>query len=944
MDTQLLLEDEQNRRFALEPRSFIVEAPAGAGKTELLTQRALKLLSLVNEPEEVVAITFTVKAASEMKHRILDSLEMAGRGIEPLESHKKVTFHLAKAVLAVSDARGWEITGNPGRLRILTIDALCSSLARQMPLLSRFGTQPRVTEDATRYYEEAARRTLALLEEEGSGEIGQTVADALRYLNNDALRLRQLLAEMLARRDQWLRHAVGCGEETTAAAEYGLQVLVERDIEQVGKYFSSEIQFALMPAARFAAHNAPSAPASPLAALAHWDTLLTGHLNELPLWMGLAELLLTQDGEFRKTLTKNQGLPAGKEAEPYKKTIKETLQHLPAEAAQALGQIRHLPDPSDTEDEGRTITALAKLLKLAAGNLWSVFNEAGEADFIEVAQRALQALGGDDVPTDLALRLDYTIQHLLVDEFQDTSPTQITLLQRLTAGWEVTDGRTLFLVGDPMQSIYRFRKADVGLFLRAGDTGIGQVALERLRLCRNNRSCDEVVDWVNKAFLSVFPLADNVTEGAIRYRASVATRSPLTNAGVFVEPLALSKYLPQEEAERIEANRVLDIIEAVRNDDPTRKIAVLVRARDHLSALVSEIRRRRPDLHFQAIEIDRLAERQPIQDLLALTRALHHRADRINWLAILRAPWCGLTLNDLYALAGDNHISTLWALMNEKDCEQRLSEDGRRRLAHVRLVIGEAFNYHGRQRPRRWVEGVWLMLGGVQTLQSHAEATDVKAFFDLIDKLDAAGRFSPDELEKKMGALFAAPDAAANGTLQFMTIHKSKGLEFDTVILPGLHRRGRGEDNELILWEEVALDGVEECLVAAPYKKRGKKDGVERSPYDYLRRLDSRRAGNETARVLYVAVTRAIRALYLVGTTNVKSTGDLTVASGSFLSLLWPAVRGEFETAAASPIKDGQAVKRNLAFAARLRRLINPVVPGILVRPGEVPKEVEFEL
>ena len=89
-----------------------------------------------------------------------------------------------------------------------------------------------------------------------------------------------------------------------------------------------------------------------------------------------------------------------------------------------------------------------------------------------------------------------------------------------------------------------------------------------------------------------------------------------------------------------------------------RKVAVLVRARDHLAALVAEIRRHWPDLRFQAVEIENLAERQVVQDLLALTRALHHRADRVNWLAILRAPWCGLALADLHALAGDDHQAT----------------------------------------------------------------------------------------------------------------------------------------------------------------------------------------------------------------------------------------------------------------------------------------------
>ncbi|CAG0951731.1 partial DNA helicase II, partial [Rhodocyclaceae bacterium] len=133
----LLREDGESRQRALELGSFIVEAPAGAGKTELLTQRVLRLLAVVEEPEEIVAITFTTKAAAEMKSRIVASLARAAAGDLPAEPHKRITFDLARAALAAGAQRDWRLLENPGRLRITTIDALCASLARQMPLLSR---------------------------------------------------------------------------------------------------------------------------------------------------------------------------------------------------------------------------------------------------------------------------------------------------------------------------------------------------------------------------------------------------------------------------------------------------------------------------------------------------------------------------------------------------------------------------------------------------------------------------------------------------------------------------------------------------------------------------------------------------------------------------------------------------------------------------------------
>ena len=111
-----------------------------------------------------------------------------------------------------------------------------------------------------------------------------------------------------------------------------------------------------------------------------------------------------------------------------------------------------------------------------------VFQTQGEADYVEIALRALRALGTADEPTDLALAFDYRLQHILVDEFQDTSFSQLDLLERLTGGWADGDGRTLFCVGDPMQSIYRFRQAEVGLFIDLQQHGLRNLRLQPLRL------------------------------------------------------------------------------------------------------------------------------------------------------------------------------------------------------------------------------------------------------------------------------------------------------------------------------------------------------------------------------------------------------------------------------------------------------------------------------
>ena len=183
----------------------------------------------------------------------------------------------------------------------------------------------------------------------------------------------------------------------------------------------------------------------------------------------------------------------------------------------ALIDVGRLPDPEYSDDEWEILNELLSLLPIARRHLTDLFAERGVVDFQAIAMAALEALGPEDNPTDLMLSLDLRIQHILVDEYQDTSRRQLELLRALTRGWEPGDGRSLFIVGDPMQSIYLFRDAEVGLFLDAQDSGIGEVSLDSLTLQSNFRSQAAIVDWVNDAFQGAFPEGDDPFMGAMRY-------------------------------------------------------------------------------------------------------------------------------------------------------------------------------------------------------------------------------------------------------------------------------------------------------------------------------------------------------------------------------------------------------------------------------------------
>ncbi len=915
-DIDLLQQDSVNRLEALELRSFIVEAPAGAGKTELLTQRYLKLLSIVSAPEEIIALTFTNKATAEMRSRILKSLQEAADDIPIDKPHKQQTRALAQEALKRDAQLGWQLLSQPARLRIQTIDALCSSLTQQMPLLSRFGGQPMLVDDATPHYTEAAQKTIAQVAQETSTD--DPISTVLAFLDNQAEKLTTLLASMLARRDQWLPLLAGEHMDSASIAAQTKQILSEvisTALQASLDALPGDVQIKLMPTLRYATANLPEN--APLKALQDWDTPLGICLEDLDKWLLLADFLLTQSGTFRKRLTASEGFPPDKtgDTDRHKANFFEVCALIAdPNPLQVLAKLPQT-DEADIARNTNLISAFSESLKLATAHLWGVFQAKNEVDFVQITQSAIRALSD---ATDLVLRLDYQISHLLVDEFQDTSPTQIHLLTLLTQGWEPGDGRTLFCVGDPMQSIYRFRKADVKEFLYASQHGIGHIPLKSLKLSLNNRSHPEMIAWVNDSFARIFPPHDIPHEAAIAYRPATPQKPPQTDAGVEMHALVISNEQDSSAARVYEARHIASLITQEQANHPLQTIAVLVRSRSHLRTLVSVIRHEFPQLSFQAVDIEALNERQTVLDALSLTRALLHPADRVHWLAMLRAPWCGLTLADLHALCADNHHATIWQLLQDNARIDKLSDDGKLRITHLSQVLRQSLAEQGRIPLRRWLETTWMRLRGVNTLIDAGDVRDVQTFFDLVEKLSQGYFVDFTQLDAGMQQLFAKPDLGGNPNLQLMTMHASKGLEFDCVILPALNAKSANDDRPLMLWENFG-----EKLLAAPLSKNGKKKtGI----YDFLHGLEKARIRNESARLLYVAATRAKRKLHLVASVSETKQNERKPQTGSLLEQLWSCVAERFEEASLIAI-NGQGISELADFSSQLMRLSVDTLP-----------------
>lgn len=919
------LSDGLARFHGVHPQhSFIVQAPAGSGKTSLLAQRFLALLSQVDSPEKIVAMTFTKKAAAEMRERILEALIL---GRKPFPENGSLveqnTWNLAQKALQQDSDQAWSLIENPNRLRIKTIDGLNSYLVGQMPLLSKMGGQSQIVQDARPLYLEAVRMVLK------ESHFAKPVGRLLRLLNGRFNRAENMLCDMLAKRDQWMRTLIQYqGDSAREPLEYALNEIVEQTLQDsLGQLYYLKPQFEkACQIADYAVQNEQPQLAELCGA---WP--IAEDANAIQKWRILADWLLTKDSKsVRKAVTKNNGFPAGKgEAKEQKDEFLALLDECRVAATNhaavlpALKALKNLPDPDYTDQQWQDLQWLIQLLTVSAAYLKIVFQQSGQVDYIEMAQAASQSLGSELEPTDLAQQLDYQIQHLLVDEFQDTSSEQFRLLTQLLAGWQEGDGRTLFLVGDPMQSIYRFREAEVGNFLKAWQGQIGNVSLQPLNLEVNFRSSASVVNWVNQAFSQVLPKENRIEKGAVQYSDSKAfSKDEQTaifehwqlNQSADEEALAMLAVIKQRLAElKLEQSQ-----QETGKAGKLKKIAILGRSRSSLMGIALLLKQQQ--IAFRAVDLESLEARQEVQDMVSLSRALLHLADKAAWIALLRSPLVGLNLTDLHSLLGNYPYQSAWyaigqwqkqqvGQLNKKQPEPTalsvLSVDGQLRLQQALPVLSNALQRVGSLAFATLVRETWLQLDGPLTVESTMALENVEVFCQTLASADSAIQ-NPQQLEKQLEQLFARSDSSAESQqIELMTMHKSKGLEFDTVILPGLGRKPRSDDTNLVAWFQF-MDGLgEEQLVIAPIDQKGQQSSYLRQ---LLKGFENEKQNFELGRLLYVAATRAKTQLHLFGQVTYQpsekeilaGTEKINPAKDSLLESLWSYAVPKFKALAES--------------------------------------------
>ena len=965
--------DQAAREQALDiSRSVIVQAPAGSGKTELLTARYLRLLAVVDEPEQVLAITFARAATAEMRHRILEKLHAAR---DEAQTTDRPELEYARAALANSERRGWRLLDQPQRLNIQTIDSLCVAIAHRTPLLARLGGALQPTEQAGPLYALAARRTLERLGGEDA-KLNETLTKILLTRDNNLDDCEKLLAEMLATREQWAHAFLLSGEDVDwegvrARLEKPFQREIRRVLERAHMLLSRDPELCreLLELTGYSCKNlGPGSSISLLGAL----TGLPGPAEEFAThWRCLSELLLTGGKTWRKTVNVNQGFPASTNGakssieKKYKRRMVALIDDLrdDEELLEVLCDIRQLPPPRYENEQWQLLLHLFAALRHAVAELRVVFAQHNTVDFAELSMAAQTVLRADDdeeasdigdAPSELALGMSDSIRHLLVDEFQDTSRRQYELISMLVRGWEEGDGRTCFLVGDPMQSIYLFRQAEVELFEQVRRHGLGDgdhaLQLDAIQLATNFRSTAAVVNPVNEYFPRIFEYGQRADVGSVTYSHSAAR-----DEGPMPDAFTLHADFVQIDADARdrEAKQVLEIVrrhlpaidDAKARPGGEYTVALLARAKKHLAKIAAELREE--DIPFRALELEMLAERQEILDLQALTRALLHPMDRVAWLAVLRAPWCGLELRELHALCGtDIRNEERRSVLEQVETNlvpqsgATVSAGSKQRVARVAAILREALRARYQQSSlSSWIERTWHSLGGPACVDATGYE-NAGVYFRMLEQIALDGiAATGEEMEQQLTQLFARPDPSTSERcgVQLMTIHKAKGLGFNVVIVPGMERDTGIDRQALICYlERSCQDGPE--LLVAPIGAKGEKTGAL---YDWVQKQRNRRETEERKRLLYVACTRSREAVHLFATATGTESGVNAGSNNSLLRTAWPAFQEQIEAEwqrvsakmraangdiIAFPQTDAMTGAIDLAAAADVLRFAKPVV------------------
>lgn len=872
-DDPLERRDAEARLLAVDPRRNVaLEASAGTGKTRVLVDRYVGLLAAGVKPRNILAITFTRKAAAEMRQRIL--LELAAR-------HRDKT---------ISAGLWQEIRESVTDISISTIDAFCLALLREFPLEADVdpGFELADETETPRLVDDALERTLRV----GRALAIEQAEMALLFTQLGEYQLRQGLARLVDRRlvawDAMGRFLRGTRDATIDDAVADLHARLRTAMSSLPGGVSGLLA------------TGPDHPEFLLFAR-DLRRLLADPAPSPALTQALLERVrlhfLTQDGEPRKRLSvykKAEFRSAGE----YDKHV-TAVQALGPYLVQALRDYRR-------DINVILVRAVRQLYAIALKEYQRTLRKHGVLDFSEVLQRTLALLGQMEEFSRSRFKLEARYQHVLVDEFQDTSRAQWALVELLVKSWASGLGLaardlepSIFIVGDRKQSIYGFRDAEVAVLDEASRyiealRPIGQV---RTAITRSFRSVRELLQFVNDVFAAI----DKAPQRPDAFRYSEDDAFPLTSVDA-TENDALGLVAARSDGQQAESvadeiARLLIAGATVRDRDTGIRrsvrpgdIAILFRTREGHRLLEDALARRRvPYYVYKGLGF---FDADEIKDVVALLGFLARPESELHAAAFLRSRFIRVSDEALKLLAP--HLAATITAESPPASLSELHPDDQTRVLLARAAIAGWLALVDRLPPAELLDRILAEsaysaeLAGPTYRQARENLKKVRG---LVRRIQNRGYATLGRVVDQFAQMVAGGDESnaiidAIDAVNLMTAHAAKGLEFPIVFVVNLHRGSGGSPDPIRVFPTPF--GRDEDLEPAVSIGEHESDGD--------RDADAREA-EENKRLLYVALTRARDRLYLAAT--VGADGRLSAGKGGMGRTLPPALAQLFTLALA---------------------------------------------
>jgi ATP-dependent helicase/nuclease subunit A len=835
--------------------SVAVVAPAGSGKTSLLLARFLNALVSVGSPEEVLAITFTNDAANEIRERVIHQIKSAGDSINPVAPHEQHVRNIAVEVHKKDKELGWNLTTNPHRLRIMTIDAYCAKLVADMPVTTGIGGSIKPVDDPRHMYREAVLNTLSMATTSlPNSEASQCVIDVLSYVQYRYESLLAPMQDLLSKRDQWLLLGRSFNIEDANAFltnyVHGACFDLKSELSRLdGESLIADI-------------SAASAFSSKLSFFADYKCL--PNESNVEFYQRLTSFLLTGAGTIRKTFTVRDGIEGeGPSAPRIKEWAKSVSGHTALEAA--LQKIQGLPPAVYQGEDLEFVGSFFKFYELCIASLIEVFEHYSRCDFTEISLRAHIALGDDVVGYGDSMLREDRIAHLMVDEMQDTSYAQEVMLEKLVGAWvdDIDKKRTIAFYGDLQQSIYKFRGAEPGLFKKIWVEGVfAGIKLSPLSLTTNFRSGPGLVDHFNDVFSPLFTGKSDLFIEAQSYKES----------GTKIEYISYVENTFEEEAKTLVA-----MLKEKIEYNPLQSVAVLARNRSHFADVIKELRSE--GIKYGGKDLVKMVDMDHVRPVLSLVDVLVNAHNRLAWIEIARSSLVGLTWHSINELMNVHANTDFMASLKTFASNDAFDSDQRTRAGHLinafeeGVLSGDAIGLR--------VKRIWMALKG-HLMVSEDQQVDINTVFRCISEHSCGAELvSYTRFTQRIKSLYST---STGGQVMLMTFHGCKGLEFDHVFVLGLSRESRNHKPDIAEFD--SFDGT--VLIGGSKQKDSRL-------FKFIHQSKKQDSINEELRILYVALTRAKKALTVFCGSNDETGEPVAPKKSTMLSYIYERIAGRIQ-------------------------------------------------